>query len=640
MATYEPQFLAPQGRGRPERETDHPLEVVDFSEGIHLEQNPLNINHFTKFVLNSRSEVNGILQRRKDTKAFGTNVYSIWNKLSNLSNNPTGIASRTGIAFSSDETYLAIGSNDSDMAYIYKRSGDTFTKLTTLSQSSSIRAISLAFDPTDTYLAVASNGGDFLYVYKRDGDTFTKLTIATLPTKSGFHVEFNEDGTRLLWSSDAEGTAGKSLMVYDISGDTFTYDTSTPGFDAYDIKEPFFVDDDIVIIGNSIDASGNNAMKYDSSWTQTIFATQPTQTIKTVVYSKSNSVIALGVANSSYVYTYEYNTDDISQIGGLDSTSISASIDAIAIHDKFISATSSTDNEMYMYNASGVYLVRNKETVYSPTSGSSVEFSPTGRYLVYVGDSTPSVCIYKRLDRSAGTVYMTEVLDKFGQPDTLFRLVNGDTGVWLQYWHEGLKNWVSMLDLSITDIGNADDRNAWYGTSVDIGGTQRMYFTNGEENLQYTDGSSVNTVTGVKGRYIATLENIMMLGHLTITHHINQAVFTKAGTHQFYTDLDSGYSSSSNVISVDGEITQVVSFGGVFYIFTKDAGLWEVDMKTAIPRKISEVGTNAPRSVGVGFDFMVWLDKTSIWMLPLGGQVVKVSDNIQELLDNSFKVNA
>ena len=76
-----------------------------------------------------------------------------------------------GVSFSSDDTYLAVA-HTSPFLTVYKRSGDTFTKLTGIEHQQEGGGVSFSSD--DTYLAVAHTS-PFLTVYKRSGDTFTKI---------------------------------------------------------------------------------------------------------------------------------------------------------------------------------------------------------------------------------------------------------------------------------------------------------------------------------------------------------------------------------------------------------------------------------------------------------------------------------
>jgi WD40 repeat protein len=123
-----------------------------------------------------------------------------------------------GVAFSPDGTYLAVA-GDYPYIFIYKRSGDTFTKLADPEILPSFFGWGTAFSPDGTYLAVVHMDAPFITIYKRDGDTFTKLANpATLPTGDANGTAFSNDGTYL---AVAHSTT-PFITIYKREGDTFT----------------------------------------------------------------------------------------------------------------------------------------------------------------------------------------------------------------------------------------------------------------------------------------------------------------------------------------------------------------------------------------------------------------------------------
>src|SRR5690606_7535588 len=102
---------------------------------------------------------------------------------------------------------------------IYKRSGDTFTKLADPATPPPNAGHGCDFDPTGTYLAVAKYGSPNITIYKRSGDTFTKLANpATLPTGEGWSCAFDPTGTYLAVAHDRR----PYITIYERDGDTFT----------------------------------------------------------------------------------------------------------------------------------------------------------------------------------------------------------------------------------------------------------------------------------------------------------------------------------------------------------------------------------------------------------------------------------
>jgi lipopolysaccharide export system protein LptC len=70
---------------------------------------------------------------------------------------------------------MAVAHFTSPFITIYKRSGDTFTKLANPATLPASTGNGVAFSSDDTYMAVAHSTSPFITIYKRSGDTFTKL---------------------------------------------------------------------------------------------------------------------------------------------------------------------------------------------------------------------------------------------------------------------------------------------------------------------------------------------------------------------------------------------------------------------------------------------------------------------------------
>lgn len=236
----------------------------------------------------------------------------------------------------------------------------------------------------------------------------------------------------------------------------------------------------------------------------------------------------------------------------------------------------------------------------------------------------------------AGRVYLLDSLQVSDGDDIFLRLVEGEgAGVQLQKYNPGEDTWDNVGG----NIGTADDRRDWFGTSVTIAGEDRFYFTDGVSNLRYTNGTAVTEVSDTKARYITHHENILVLGHMTETFYENQVVFSKANSHQFYADLDEGYANSSQVFSLPGEVTRLASFNSFVYAFTKADGLWEIDLSDNTSRQISTHGTMSPKSVAIGWDAMIWADQDGIWALPIGGDVLKVSTTVDNIYSQTSAAN-
>ena len=87
--------------------------------------------------------------------------------------------------------YLAVSHELSPFITIYKRSGDTFTKLSDPATLPTGDGIGVSFSGDGTYLAMAHISTPYIAIYKRSGDTFTKLSNPSdLPTGDGVGVSF------------------------------------------------------------------------------------------------------------------------------------------------------------------------------------------------------------------------------------------------------------------------------------------------------------------------------------------------------------------------------------------------------------------------------------------------------------------
>ena len=131
------------------------------------------------------------------------------------------------VDFTSDDTYLAVGTQSSPFINIYSRAGDTFTKLTDpdiLPTGGIVNA--LQFSNSDDYLVTTQNTTPFVNIYEHNLGALTKLPSPTvLPAGWGYDVSFSPDDTYLAVAHD--GVGAPRLIVYKRSGDVFA--TAWPG---------------------------------------------------------------------------------------------------------------------------------------------------------------------------------------------------------------------------------------------------------------------------------------------------------------------------------------------------------------------------------------------------------------------------
>jgi WD40 repeat protein len=127
--------------------------------------------------------------------------------------------SSNDISFSGNDGYVALATNLTPFVYIYKRDGDTFTKLDNPSVLPTGIAIGVCFSNNSDYLVVAHVFSTrSVTIYKRDGDTFTKLSDLSIPSATARRVAFSKDDNYLAITIVSE----PGLLIYERSGDNFT----------------------------------------------------------------------------------------------------------------------------------------------------------------------------------------------------------------------------------------------------------------------------------------------------------------------------------------------------------------------------------------------------------------------------------
>lgn len=233
-------------------------------------------------------------------------------------------------------------------------------------------------------------------------------------------------------------------------------------------------------------------------------------------------------------------------------------------------------------------------------------------------------------DGAAGVVQMEGSLQISNGVDIQLRIVNGATGVILQSFDYVGNTWVNVD----AEFGNSSSKVDFFGDTVIIGGEERFYFGNGVDQLRYTDGVNIFTVsnggTAIQCKFVTVVENILIGGNWFGTHNRNEIVYCKAGTDQFFKDVDLVLADSSNKITFDAEVTGCRVFGWLLYVYTGTNGLWEVDLSTGIPRKISTHGTLSPKSIAIGHEVMIWADQYSFWKKELGGDIQRIGEPIEK----------
>ncbi len=140
---------------------------------------------------------------------------------------PTATLFGEGVAFSTDTVYLAVGQRvttpETPVLHMYKRDGDTFTKLADPVGVPNINIREIKSIPNSPYLLVGENE---LSMYKRNGDTLTKLANTHVSPSGGANaIAVSTDGNYVV----AGGSNNPNLiMMYKRDGDNLNLFLSNP----------------------------------------------------------------------------------------------------------------------------------------------------------------------------------------------------------------------------------------------------------------------------------------------------------------------------------------------------------------------------------------------------------------------------
>jgi hypothetical protein len=174
---------------------------------------------------------------------------------------------------------MSVAHNNSPYITIYKRSGDTFTKLANPAVLPTSAGYGVAFSPDGVYMSVVHSTTPFVTVYRRSGDTFTKLTNpASLPSGDSRAVAFSPDGVYMSIAMDVSPYIAiyksPTLLPLDSSVKA-TMRLLTGGVSATDKDNEW----DKIIVGSTLNgtitAGDNNVWNINSSlwsWTSTAVA--------------------------------------------------------------------------------------------------------------------------------------------------------------------------------------------------------------------------------------------------------------------------------------------------------------------------------------------------------------------------------
>ncbi len=267
------------------------------------------------------------------------------------------------VAFSPDDTYMAIGENN---LKIYKKIDDVYIKIAEpIATNPYVNC--LHFSNDGLYLVATSTNGSKLYIYKRNGDTFTQLPDpSTMPAQSG-NVEFSPDSNHL----------------------AVVYSSTSPYGNIYKISEDTFM---------PITFSMSSTVNY------------------CVDYSPNGKYMAVGTTATGYVHVYLRDGDTYTKLANLSPTPASAvkGVD-FSSDGKYLCCVHDTSPYLTIYsidNVNNIFTKLANPSVLPTGAGAKCSFSSDGQYLGISHAITPFVTIYK-IDNT------TDTFTKLANPSVL-----------------------------------------------------------------------------------------------------------------------------------------------------------------------------------------------------------------------------
>ncbi|MGW7160961.1 beta-propeller fold lactonase family protein [Paenibacillus taichungensis] len=148
----------------------------------------------------------------------------------NLATDNAGGGIVNAVAWSPDNTYVAVGCDSSSNSLVfYKRTGDTVVKLPNLIIPHPGTPRSITFSPDGEHLIVGNNGPSSLYLYKRTGEVFTRQPdsfFRPIGRDGGVvlpgNVNFHPSGEYLSVNFSSSFSINYPSAIYKRRGDVYT----------------------------------------------------------------------------------------------------------------------------------------------------------------------------------------------------------------------------------------------------------------------------------------------------------------------------------------------------------------------------------------------------------------------------------
>lgn len=316
------------------------------------------------------------------------------------------IAAGVNCSWDGSGTYLAVAAyNPSYELVVYKRVGLTLTKLMSLA-TGTVYPESCAWDDSGTYLTVGIGVAPFIHIYKRDGDTLTKLPDpADLPPSAGKGISWG-DGNNILVIGHF---SSPFMTVYSRAGDVFT-------------KLPNPAALASAATGASIDAAGKYIALsllaspfiawYERNGTTLTKRTNPT-TLPTgqgncCALDRSGTYLAIGHNEAPYVTVYERSGTTLSRLTGISTPVFSVYSAAWDSSSKYLALGVQSSPFIEIHKRTDQNFVRlTAPTALPAGTARGVSWAGDGGFLAVAHATTPFITAYSSFDFDAATQFRT-----------------------------------------------------------------------------------------------------------------------------------------------------------------------------------------------------------------------------------------
>lgn len=408
------------------------------------------------------------------------------------------------VTISNDGVYLAASSQTgSPSVYVYKRTGNTFTKLTVSVPTPPVAAPCISFNPANnTQLVVGLTSTPFIQIFLRSGDTFPTMgTVAgTAPPGALNNVTYSNDGAFL-----AVGFNGSPFMgLYSISGTTYTRlgnPTTLPTSSATAMA--WSPDSTYLAVGNN--GSAPFFCIYKRTGTTFAKLTAPTSLpasqVTGVAFSPDGNYVAVAIANSTFLIVYKRSGDVFTKLAdpvyfpaGLNGAAVDFSSDGT-----YLSVGTTISPFLITYKRSGDTLthVDNFSTAVTISSMQSLKYSPDNTFL-YAGSAfTPFMVIFDtQINVISSISNQTDIaleLDKVNNSPKLL-ITRRDGTIGLSLYKSDLTTVVAP-SVSLSSLGLDDSMTGSY-LEINVTGTVASLYVNNVLATSLSDAYLNTLITG------------------------------------------------------------------------------------------------------------------------------------------------